>query len=186
VTASSSGPARPGGQRLAGHGLTATLAAPWEGRIYRRDTPTTPFIAQNSPQRVPGRAQYGGAGWAGEVPHPVMHLANFPLPADRGDYGTGAVELMTADSVFVALLEFGPENLGTALFAPQGIPVPSVADFDANALQKRLAGQGGFQRFCTVANRALAVYVVIGSLRRAAALQPQVAEVIGGIEVQPA
>jgi len=39
-----------------------------------------------------------------------------------GDCGSGAVELMTAGPGLVSLFEYGPEAVGTALFAKQGLP----------------------------------------------------------------
>ena len=60
--------------------------------------------------------------WAASVPYPVAHFATFPLPEDVGDFGGGAVTLMRPDDIFVVLFEYGPESLGTALFARQGMP----------------------------------------------------------------
>lgn len=38
---------------------------------------------------------------------PVLHLANFALPEGRGDYGSGAVEVMRGGNVFIALVVVG-------------------------------------------------------------------------------
>ena len=70
----------------------------WDARIYRR--PQTDH---------------------GEDNHPILHAANFPLPAERGDYGSGAVDRMRGDDVLVVLIEFGTDSAGTALFS-QGSP----------------------------------------------------------------
>ena len=35
----------------------------------------------------------------------VLHAASFALPAERGDYGSGAVEVMGGSDVLVCLLE---------------------------------------------------------------------------------
>ena len=58
----------------------------------------------------------------GEVPKPVVHLANFPLPEHRGDFGSGAVDRMGSGHVLLVLFEYGPESVGQALFQRQGLP----------------------------------------------------------------
>ena len=55
-----------------------------------------------------------------ETTHSVTHIANFPLPRDRGDFGTGAIERMSRDDVLVVLVEFDAESAKTALFARRG------------------------------------------------------------------
>jgi hypothetical protein len=114
----------------------------------------------------------------------VLHLANFALPASRGDFGTGAVERMGAEHMFVALLEYGADCLGTALYAPIGLPRLQPGQFNPNGMQRRVAGQAGFQHFFTEANRAFCLYVVIGSHRQAVPLTKQVNAVLEQIEVQ--
>jgi hypothetical protein len=172
---------------VAGHGISVTLPATWEGRIYRRSTPTTAFTPLN---RVAGgtglNASAAGGGWLGEQTRPVVHLANFPLPADRGDYGSGAVESMGAGDVFLSLIEFGPEFLGTALYSAAGLPRVTVDRFDPNALQRRIPGQAGAQYFFTAASRPMCLYVVLGSARNAAAMTTRANQVLAGITVTPA
>ena len=162
-------------RRLTGHGLAVGLLPRWEGRIYRR--------AIDAGTGQPGRLQ--ATGWPGELTHPVLHLANFALPASRGDYGTGAVELMGPEHLFVALLEFGPDCLGTALYAPVGIPRIRPGQFNPNGMQRRVAGQAGFQHFFTEAGRPFCLYVVIGSHREAVQLTKQANAVLEQIEVSP-
>ncbi|MEO7261072.1 MAG: hypothetical protein ABI047_07450 [Jatrophihabitantaceae bacterium] len=165
----------PARNRLTGHGLAVGLPPRWEGRIYRR------VVAVDGGQ--PGKQQ--AFGWPGELSHPVLHLANFALPASRGDFGTGAVELMGPEHMFVALLEFGADCLGTALYAPVGVPRVRPGQFNPNGMQRRVAGQAGFQHFFTEANRPFCLYVVIGSHRQAVPLAKQVNDVLSQIEVQP-
>lgn len=161
------------GKYLTAHGLRVGLASAWEGRIYRRAVGPAAATA----------AHPHAAGWAGEASHPVLHLANFALPANRGDYGTGAVERMAAGHVFLALLEFGPDCLGTALYAPRGLPRIKPGEFDPNGMQRRVAGQAGYQRFCTVAARPFCLYVVIGSHRSALSSTRLANDMIDRIEV---
>ena len=99
---------------------------------------------------------------------PVLHLANFPLPDQRGDYGSGAVGLMRSTNVFLALVEFGPESLGTPLFAPNGLPRLRAAELSETIMQRPIAGMGGAQRFFTVSGRPFCGYAVVGSLVRRA------------------
>ena len=87
-----------------------TLPAGWDGRITVR-----------------ARRRAGGLRTAGgrrslftAQPQPVVHLANFGLPEERGDFGSGAVELMGDRDVFVVLFEYEPEAAQTALFATRG------------------------------------------------------------------
>jgi hypothetical protein len=80
---------------VTGHGLRVDLPARWEARVYRRDRPDAP----------PWRGVHPNAyGSADERSHPVLHLANFALPPERGDFGTGAVQRMGRDHAFVAVV----------------------------------------------------------------------------------
>lgn len=156
---------------LQAHGISVVLPKRWEGRLYLRDT---------APRAFAHPAAYGAPD---EITNPVLHLANFALPAGRGDYGTGAVELMGEQHVFVSLVEFDREEAGRPLFAERGFPRLSVRDFGPNQLQRRVTGQLGCQRFFTAGGRAFCQYTVLGSKRHAQALVDQVREVIGGVRV---
>lgn len=180
--------------RVAGHGLRVTLPSRWEARLYLRDAPTAvPDRQEVVPnQQGVGRRSLVAAltpahpaayGWPGESTNPVLHLANFALPPGRGDFGTGAVERMGPAHAFVALLEYDAEEAGRPLFAARGLPRPGVAEFDPNALQRRLPGQLGCQRFFTERDRPFCLYVVLGSRRHANALLGQVHDALTGIEV---
>jgi len=124
---------------VAGHGISVAPPPGWDVRIYRRDP--------------------HGA----ETTHAVVHAATFPMPARRGDWGDGAVQLMGAGDVFVALVEFGRPSVGTALFASRGFPAPLTgADLSRTSLQHSIAGQAGVQRWFSAAGRAWCLYVVVG------------------------
>ena len=130
--------------RLSGSGLSVDLPVGWEGAI----------------DRAGALAPQG----AHEVSQPTVgHFANFPLPAARADFGAEAVEVMRPGDVFVVLFEYGSESTGKALFATQGTPRITSADFDRNALQHGIAGQSGLQRFFTVNSRPFCLYVVVAS-----------------------
>lgn len=146
---------------VAAHGLRVVLPDRWEARLYLRDASTDDDESIN----------------------PVLHLANFALPPGRGDFGSGAVEVMRDGHVFVALLEFGAAEAGRPLFATPGIPRPALHEFASNALQRPLPGQLGWQRFCTEHGRPFCLYVVLGSGRRAAELLGEVHGVLAGLTV---
>ena len=114
----------------------------------------------------------------------VMHLGSFPLPVERGSFGTGAVELMSTQDVFIALFEYGPESADTPLFAAQGIPHSLQArQFDRDALLHAVPEQSGLQQFFTHRGRAFCLYVVLGSHIDRADLLPQVNAVLDSLEI---
>ena len=98
----------------------------------------------------------------GSIRYSVTHLANFPLPANRGDYGSGAVDVMRNGDVLMVFLEFGPDSLGTPLFSAQRPPFLRASEFSRDMLQQRIEGQGGVQRFFNEAGRTFCLYVVVG------------------------
>lgn len=135
---------------ISGSGITVKLPAGWEGSI-----------------RPPASFSDGAQRYS------VTHLANFPLPVVRGDYGSGAVDVMSNGDVLITLLEFGPENVGTALFSAQRPPFLRASDFNRDMLQQRMEGQGGTQRFFTESGRAFCLYVVVGDhIDRVDVLEP--------------
>ena len=148
--------------RLSGAGLTVELPAGWEGEIGNG-------VALAAAPEV-RRAT-------------VSHFANFPLPAERADFGAGAVDVMGPGDIFVALFEYGPESAGKALFAGQGMPRIAPRDFDRNALQHGLPGQSGLQRFFTLAGRPFCLYVVAGSHLDRADVVPQVNALLDSLQV---
>jgi hypothetical protein len=114
----------------------------------------------------------------------LLHAANFALPEDRGDFGSGAVEVMGADHVLVVLFEYGPESVHTALFQQRGIPRRLHPDwFSPNQLQRTLAGQAGMQRFFVENGRPFCLYVVLGSYGNRGHLVGTANSFLGGITV---
>jgi len=93
----------------------------------------------------------------------IGHAASFALPAERGDYGSGAVERMDGSDVLVCLLEHEPEAAATALFAREGIPRLTAAMFSPQSMQRAIAGMAGSQHFFQVDGRPFCLYVVVGS-----------------------
>ena len=163
--------------KLESHGIETDLPPGWEGRIGVRTQPT-------ADTRAAGEVSAIGA--AREVPHPIVHLANFALPEQRGDFGSGAVDLMGAEDVLVVLFEYGPECADTALFKHRGIPknlTPSM--FSSSALQRTLPGQAGCQIFFTEAGRAFCSYTVLGRQANALRVLPQANDTLSRTRIAP-
>jgi hypothetical protein len=154
-------------------GLTVALPRGWEGEIFNR----APL--------VDGRSLGGPIDETG-VARNVVHLANFALPAERGDFGSGAVELMNSGAVLIILFEHGPESVDTPLFARSGIPQLTPEEFHPQQMQRTLAGQSGRQIFFNIAGRAFCLYVVLGGHRQREVLVPLVNEVLASLAIEPA
>lgn len=121
---------------------------------------------------------------AGSVRPTLMHLGTFPLPQQRGSFGSGATDLMNADDIMIILFEYGPDSANTPLFSAAGIPDPlHPDDFDRDALQHPLPGQSGLQRFFTERGRAFCLYVVLGSHIDRSELVPRVNEVLATLRI---
>ncbi|MFA9429554.1 hypothetical protein [Egicoccus sp. AB-alg2] len=162
--------------QLRGHGLRAQLPRGWEGRIRRE------AAADELPE-----GQFAAAAAASDESPPVMHLATFALPGERGDFGSGAVDLMADDDAFVALLEYGPEEAGTPLFAAQGLPRRlDPRAFSNRSLQRAMRKQAGWQHFFTEAGRAFCLYVVLGDGGDANRQVRRVEEVLAQVTIEPA
>lgn len=116
--------------------------------------------------------------------HPVLHAADFALPEGRGDFGSGAVEIMLPDRAFVALVEYHPDSAGTALFSNRGAPRRLTGkDFSPRQLQRTIPGHAGFQRFFAESGRAFCLYVVLGSFSQRAGLVPRVNAALERVEI---
>lgn len=148
---------------VSAYGLSFDVPSGWDARVYRR------------PAAPP------------ESTHPVLHAANFPLPGDRGDYGSGAVERMGAANVFLALLEFHPSATDSALFARSGRPSSLDPDgFSPGSLQRSLPGQAGTQAFFSDNGRAFCLYVVLGSWADRGRLVPLATDALHRVAIHAA
>ena len=144
------------------HGIGVALPAGFEGRIFKR------------------------IGVGPELPCAVAHFATFALPEEVGDFGGGAVQLMGDTDVFASLFEYGPESVGTRLFAHQGMPRSlTTADFRPYVLRRGLPGQSGTQWFFTEAGRPFTLYVVLGSHVRRSSLVPRANALLERVDVGP-
>jgi hypothetical protein len=148
--------------KLRAHGITATLPDGFEGRIFVR-----PHLE-------------------GEFSHSVAQFATFPLPAEVADFGGGAVTLMGSNDIFAVLFEYGPESVGTALFARQGMRRSlGAGDFRPTLLRRGIGGQSGTQWFFTEAGRPFTFYAVLGSHARRNILVPRVNALLASLIVNP-
>ncbi len=126
--------------RTSAHGLSIEVPHGWEARIVRR----------------PDSA-------------PFLHLANFALQADAGQFGAAITGRMGPDSAFAALVEYlvDPDvTPGAGLFGSRWKPRLGLHEFRHNQLQVMRAGHLGVQRFFTEAGRPYCLYAVIAPVRR--------------------
>jgi hypothetical protein len=136
----------------------------WDARIYKR-APEADGVATS---------------------HPILHAGNFALPADRGDYGSGAVDVMGSEHVFVSLLEFHPDASKTELFSTQGLPKLTPGSFSPYKLQRTIEGQAGCQFFFNLEGRAFCLFVVLGDYGNRVALTKVANQLIAQLEITPA
>ena len=155
-------------RRLAAHGLSVELARGWDARIFMRAESDATAPASDVPM----------SGWT----MPVLHVADFSLPEQRGDYGSGAVQTMGPGNVFVALVEFGTESVGQPMFRI-GRPRVRASAFHPQAMQRPVPGAAGMQRFFTEAGRAFCLYAVIGSHARRTALAARLGTAVARIDI---
>lgn len=112
---------------------------------------------------------------------PRVHVANFALPPDRGDFGSGAVERMIPGDVLICLLEESVGAAGSQLHGHDGMPTVHEQDFSPNSMQRAIAGQSGMQAFFHHGGRAFVLYVVVGSHASRRAVVPTINEVLASI-----
>jgi len=154
--------------RLAAHGVSVDVPAGWEAELSTQPDPAT--------------LDSGLA--ASDASLVVVHAANFSLPAERGDYGSGAVEVMDRNGIFAALIEFGGTSATSKLFARDGFPTRlDPADFAPDQLHLSLPGQAGLQQFFRVGSRAFCLYAVIGSYSMRGLLVPELDRMLSGLSV---
>jgi hypothetical protein len=145
--------------QLAAYGIGIQVPNGWEGRILRR----------SAVDAAESRA--------------VVHIASFPMPEERGDFGVGVTELMRSGDAFVTLFEYGPESLGTPLFAAEGVPRLTVDLFTSRRLQRTLPGQVGCQLFFTANRRPFCLYVVVAGRLHLRSVIPQMNRMLQALDL---
>ena len=101
-----------------------------------------------------------------DVTRGVLHACTRPMPRDRGDFGSGVVELLGPDDVFVALVDYGTEVADQGLFEKQGVPRLAPSQFAPNRLQRPLPGLSASQHFFSSGGRGFCLFTVVGSHAR--------------------
>jgi hypothetical protein len=126
--------------RLVAHGVSIDAPHGWEARIMRRATSA-----------------------------PFLHVANFALLSEDGDFGAAATGRMHADSAFAALVQYTIDRHvrpGVGLFSAAAWDRHlSAAEFSPSQLQVTRPGQLGSQRFFTEAQRPFCLYCVVAPVR---------------------
>ena len=154
--------------RLAAHGVSVDVPAGWEAELSTQPDP----------------AELDSGLESSDASLVVVHLANFSLPTERGDYGSGAVEVMDRNGIFAALIEFDRASATSKLFAHEGFsPRLSPGDFKPDQLHLSLPGQAGLQQFFHVGSRAFCLYAVIGSYAMRGLLVPELNRLLAGLSV---
>src|SRR3546814_9879755 len=126
--------------KLEGTGVRIELPRGWEGRMRARE---------NEPDGGAPAKDRPAAERTGPTPA-VVTAANFALPPNLGDFGGGAVEVMRTQDLFLTLFEYGPESVGTPLFATEGMPrVLRPDDLAPMTRRTPLTGMCGAQFFFT-------------------------------------
>jgi hypothetical protein len=155
--------------RIADHGMAADPPRGWDAVIYRRPPQDHGAI---------GRALNA----APETPLPILHLGNFALPPERGDYGGDLVPHMRPGGAFVSILQHDPADAGSRLFAGRSVPWPLRADdLHPNALPRRFEGGAGYQAFFVAAGRPYCLFVAIAGYARRVRLVDQVNQALGSV-----
>ena len=177
--------------RIDGHGISVDLPSGFEGEIFGLplgpgEAPAVGIQAMStaSADADPSLApQARSAAPTAPTTPPVVHVATFPLPQGRGDFGNGAVDLMGTEDIFIALCEYGSEAARSVLYSAEGFPQLTSADFATDTLHRSFENHSGCQKFFHIGDRAFCLYVVLGSHYFRNGLVRRVNEVIAGIEV---
>ena len=108
------------------------------------------------------------------------------MPATVGDFGSGAVEALGPEDVFVALIEYGSDLADTGLFEKQGVPRLAPSQFGPHRMPRDIVGRSASQHFFSVGGRAFCLFTVLGSHSRRMATVPRAAAVARSLQIVPA
>ena len=169
---------------LHAEGMRMRLPRSWEGRIRRNPSRTRSAAAASGPRgdvRARGTTVQAEPG---EDQRPVAQVANFVLPAALDDFGAQAVELMETGHCFMALLEYGEQEAGSALFSGSVPRRLTPGDFSSRQLQRQLPDQVGAQFFGTEGGRAFCLYVVVAGRARLATTLEGINQVLSTLQLE--
>ena len=105
------------------------------------------------------------------------------MPTARGDFGTGVVDLLGPDDIFVALVDYGTEVADQGLFEKQGVPRLAPSQFGPNRLQRPLPGLSASQHFFSSGGRAFCLFTVLGSHARRMASVPRAVTLVNSLQI---
>ena len=160
-------------------GLRADAPPGWHVAVARQPGAEPPRQPLSS-----ARAQTPGVqDEASDVTRPVLHACTRALPADRGDFGSGVVDLLGPNDIFVALVDYGAEVADQGLFERQGLPRLAPSQFAPNRLQRPLPGMSASQHFFSSGGRAFCLFTVLGSHARRMASVPRAAALVKGLRI---
>ena len=166
--------------RRSGFGISVDVPPGWTSAIVRRPVPieTAPAAPEARGRAVPPEP--------GERTLPVVHVCTRALPPAVGDFGSGVIELLTPEDVFVSLVEYGSDVAGFGLFERQGWPRLAPSQFSPNRMFREVPGRSGSQHFFTVGERAFCLFTVVGSHTRRMATVARAAGVVRSMAVESA
>lgn len=168
-------------------GIRADAPPGWHVEVSRQpgaEPPLDAAAAAGQLRTMSAEPQAGTvAALKDDITRPVLHACTRPLPADRGDFGSGAVDLLGANDIFVALVDYGPEVADFGLFEKQGLPKLAPSQFAPNRLQRPLPGMSAAQHFFSVGGRGFCLFTVLGSHARRMASVPRAAALVKGLRI---
>lgn len=178
------------------YGLSLDVPPGWSSAILRRPADGDGAGAPGS-GRAPGaeapapdaKLDLGMPGTPpgqGERTLPVVHVSTRAMPATRGDFGQGLIELLAPDDLFVALIEYGSDLADQGLFERQGMPRLAPSQFATNRMPREIPGRSASQHFFSVGGRAFCLYTVVGSHSRRMATVPRAASVVRTLRIDSA
>ena len=158
------------------YGLKADAPRGWHVAVTRR--PGATDVAASTGDRRLAAADSTDRMAPQDVTRPVLHACTKAMPTARGDFGTGVVDLLGPDDIFVALVDYGTEVADQGLFEKQGLPRLAPSQFAPNRLQRPLPGLSASQHFFSSGGRAFCLFTVIGSHARRMASVPRAAALV--------
>src|SRR5690242_11697590 len=154
------------------HGMRADAPRGWHVAVRRLPgaEPPAPGARTAAPQEQ-------------DVTRGVLHACTRAMPADRGDFGSGVVDLLGPDDIFVALVDYGTEVADRGLFEKQGVPRLAPSQFAPNRLQRPLPGLSASQVFFSQGGRAFCLFTVLGSHARRMASVPRAMALVDSLRI---
>jgi len=150
--------------RLEGFGISVTIPAGWNGRLFDRFDAEPEFLT-----------------------NPTLQAGSFTLPSDDGTFGQAAIRRMRVGDVFVVLYEAGgPEIANVGQYSATSLPRSIRADeLQPRAAPAPVDGVNGKQWFMTKAGRPWVLYVAARGCSEASSAIIDLRELVATIEIQP-